>query len=134
MKYIKKRDAGIITPEKIRKNRWEAVKQLGRQRGRGRILDVLELEGSYALENAAEVFSRVSVGQELAVTPDGAPNSDMLTVRTLDGLIVGFLPASISLLPRFLLEKDRKIRCFVEYRDYTNDLLTVIVSLYVERY
>lgn len=134
MKYIKKRDAGIITPEKIRKNRWEAVKQLGRQRGRGRILDVLELEGSYALENASEVCMRISVGEELAVCPDGAPNSDMMTVRTADGLTVGFLPASISLLPRFLLEKDRKIRCFVEYRDYTNDLLTVIVSLYVERY
>ena len=133
MKHIKRPNEGIITPENIRKNRWEAVKQLSKRR-RGCILDVLELEGSYALENAAEVFSRVSVGQELAVTPDGAPNSDMLTVRTLDGLIVGFLPASLSLLPRFLLEKGRKISCFVEYRDYTNDLLTVIVSLYVERY
>lgn len=130
MKNIKKAKEGIITPEYIRKNRWEAVKQVKRRRGS--VLDVLELEGSYALENAEEVFNSISIGEELAVYPEGAPNSEMLTVKTQSGLTAGFLPASVSLLPRFLLEKGRKITCYVEYKDYTGNLLTVIVSLHVE--
>ncbi len=130
MKNIKRQKEGTITPEYIRKNRWDAVKQV--QRRKGSVLDVLELEGSYALEYAAEVYNSISIGEKLAVCLDGAPNTDMLTVKTQSGLTAGFLPASASLLLRFLLEKERKITCFVEYKDYTNELLTIIVSLYAE--
>jgi hypothetical protein len=133
MKVIKRpKQDTIITPDYIRKNRWEAVKQLGRQRRRGSILDVLELEGSYALENASEIYNSLSIGEELAVCTEGSPNADMLTVKTKSGIIVGFLPAAVSLLPCFLLAKGKRITCYVEYKDDTNGLLTIIVSLYSE--
>ena len=133
MKIIKRsKERTIITPEFIRRNHWEAVKQLGKQRRRGSILDVLELEGSYALENASEIYNSLTIGEALAVCTDGSPNADMLSVKTKAGLVIGFFPATVSLLPRFLLSKGRRVTCYAEYKDFTNDLLTIIISLYFD--
>lgn len=123
--------AGIITPQSIKKKRWELVRALGRTRKRGSVLDVLELEGSYALENSSFLFENISVGDRLAVCDSAdTPDKNMLSVKTESGLTVGFLPAGTSLLLRLMLSKGCRIFCYIEYKDYTNSLLTICVSLY----
>lgn len=124
-----------ITPENIKKNRWELINKLGKIRKRGSILEVLELEGSYTLENSSELYDDLFLGEKLAVSECiESPNKEMLTVKKEIGTIVGFLPIGISLLPRLLIDKGCKLSCYVEYKDYTNKLLTVCVSMYVEKY
>ena len=124
-----------INPTNIKKNRWNIVKELGKSKKRGCILDVLELEGSYALENTAELNKLLSVGDKLLVCEsEDAPNKDMLTVKTDVGTTVGFIPIGISLLPRLMPTKECKIYCYVEYKDFINDLLTLCVSMYTENY
>lgn len=124
-----------ITAESIKKNRWDIVKQLSKIHKRGIVLDVLELEGSYALENSAELFEVLSAGEQLTVCEsDDAPNKDMLSVKNDEGKTIGFLPISISGLPRFMLKKGCLILCYIENKDFTNNLLTVCVSMYVNNY
>ena len=132
MRIIKQ---GLINPQSIRKSRWDIVKALGKLRKRGSVLDVLELEGSYALENAELLYNSLNIGDKLSVCESvESPNKDMLAVRSGSGMTVGFLPVGVSLLPRLMLSKGCVIRCYVEYIDFTNSLLTVCVSLYSEEY
>ncbi|HAN21329.1 MAG: hypothetical protein A2Y15_07195 [Clostridiales bacterium GWF2_36_10] len=124
-----------ITATSIKKQRWDIVKELNKSQKRGCVLDVLELEGSYALDNSEEIFEKLTVCDRLTVCESNdAPNKEMLTVMTEEGKTVGFLPGSISILPRLLLNKGCGIYCYVEYIDFTNKLLTIVVSLYVNNY
>lgn len=132
MRIIKQ---GLINPQSIRKSRWDIVKELGKLRKRGSVLDALELEGSYALENANLLYNSLNIGDKLSVCESvESPNKDMLAVRSDSGMTVGFLPVGVSLLPRLMLAKGFVISCYVEYIDFTNSLLTVCVSLYSEDY
>ncbi|HBR30575.1 MAG TPA: hypothetical protein DD733_00680 [Clostridiales bacterium] len=125
----------LITPESIKKQRWEIVNEMSKNRKRGIILDVAEVEGSYALKDTESLYNGLSIGEKLDICDSReSPDNIMLTVKALNGKTVGFLPASISLLLRLLLEKKCSIYCYTEYKNYTNKLLTVCISIYVQRY
>lgn len=132
---MKRTKQGVITPAHIKKNRWDIVKELGKSRKRGVVLDVFELEGSYALENASDLYASVLLGERLIVCESSTvPNKDMLAVQTESGKTVGFIPSGLALLPRLMLNKGCKINCYVEYKDFTNELLTICVSMYTKKY
>jgi len=119
----------------IKKNRWEAVKKLNKERKKTIVLDILELQGSYALDNASYLFDILSVGTRLILCEDEkAPSKDMLSAETEKGHIAGFLPAGISLFIRYLLKREIEVFCYVEQTDFTNEMLTIIASLCLEDY
>ena len=123
-----------ITSKALIKNRADIVKELSKTRKNGIILDLIELEGCYALKNSAEIFEMLNIKDELIVDNTNPLGKDMLTVTTKEGIVVGFIKPTTSLLLDYLQSIEHGISCFVEYIDYKNELLTIIVSVYVQNY
>lgn len=136
MSFLKKKTEVLISntfsPVSIKKNHDELIKKLSKVLGRGEVLDVFELEGCFALENSETVFRSLKLGDKLEIT--NSDDDKLLIAINSCGAPVGYLPYSISLLPKLIMQKGVSLRCYVEYIDYTNEVLTICVSLYAERY
>ncbi len=99
----------------------------------GEYLGVCLLQGCNLDGNAESLASQLSFGDELTLHLDENPSMP-LSVYVADGVQLGFLTFTDSLFPIMLIERGLEIKCFVEAFEYVSGVLSVAVSLYVEKY
>lgn len=103
---------------------------------KGTFISVTMLHGSFLCENAGEVFKTLELGEKLLISAD--PNSKLLLppilVHRQDKTFLGKIPATFSLLPFILLQREIDVWCHIEAMTFEDEYLEIAVSIYCENY
>ena len=99
----------------------------------GEYLGVCLLQGCSFGGNPEETASAVAFGDELVLEPDVNPSMP-ISVLTENGVRVGFLTYTDSVLPLMLIKRGIDVKCYAEAVELSAGVLSIAVSMYISKY
>lgn len=94
-------------------------------------IGVCELEGTFLCEEQSKLYDSLVIGERLSVVFDA---TNRMSVKRQDGTDIGIIPVTDSVLPSMLISRDLNVFAYFEAKEFENDMLTVAVSLYCDKY
>lgn len=103
---------------------------------KGVFIGLCKLEGSFLCDSPGEVYSSLSIGEKLCITPDASSKHTYppLMVTLADGTLLGKLPFGNSVIPNMLLSRGISVWCHAEAKVFGAGMLEIAVSVYCEDY
>ncbi len=98
---------------------------------KGTFIGVSKLEGTFLCDEQKELYDSINIGEKLSLVPE---DYNRLSVQRDDGTKLGMLPFVDSLLPNMLIPRELNPIAYLEAKEFEDDILTVAVSLYCDKY
>lgn len=103
----------------------------------GVFVGLTELEGVFDCDEPERIFATLLIGERVGMAFSDAGRKQLknrIRVFRADGSEIGYLPGSDSVLVGHLLKNGIEAFAYVEAKDAESGLLSVIVSIYCEKY
>ncbi len=101
---------------------------------KGSFVGVCELEGCFMCDEPEMLFDSLKIGELLMLESDTENKTKSLSVKRTDGMFIGNIPFSDSLLPNLLISRGIKLFCYLEAKEFIGGMLALAVSVYCDNY